>query len=97
MRYKHPQARENRGRASQLCAGGGGGAGIVRHAQPVRARSPELAELLRQMRIAQAQGQPTDDLRRAFHDAVARFRGDSKPLAAQVGSARPPAGRRGRS
>ena len=37
------------------------------------------------MRIAQAQGQPTEDLRKAFLEAVARFRGDSTPLAVQAG------------
>jgi hypothetical protein len=38
---------------------------------------PEVAELLRQLRFAEADGRPTGELRRAFLEAVARFKEDS--------------------
>lgn len=40
---------------------------------------PELTEILRQLRIAQAEGRPTDELRKALFDAVARIKAESPP------------------
>lgn len=42
----------------------------------------EIAEILRQIRLAQSQGKPVDDLRKALFDAVAAFKKDAVPLAA---------------
>ncbi len=85
MRYKHPQV-------AKIVAAPAAYAQAVEAApesfgKPSRSEPapPQLAELLRQMRIAQAQGLPTEDLRKAFLDAVARFRGDSTPVAVQEG------------
>ena len=85
MRYKHPRLAKIVAAPAEYAQAAEAAAesfGTPSRSEPA---PPELAELLRQMRIAQAQGQPTDDLRRAFHDAVDRFRSDSKPLAAQSG------------
>ena len=46
---------------------------------------PEVAELLRQMRIAQAEGRPVDDLRKALFDAIAAFKTESRAIAAGAG------------
>lgn len=44
---------------------------------------PEIAELLRQLRFAEADGRPTEELRNAFLQAVSRFKDDS--LRTQLG------------
>lgn len=41
---------------------------------------PELTEILRQLRLAQAEGRPADELRKALFDAVARIKADSPPV-----------------
>ncbi len=43
----------------------------------------QISDLLRQMRQAEAEGRPTDELRRAFLQAVQEFKQDSRPLLAQ--------------
>ncbi len=47
----------------------------------------EVSELLRQLRVAEAEGRPSDALRQQFLDAVATFRSESKVL--PLGSERP--------
>jgi uncharacterized protein len=41
---------------------------------------PDLMELLRQMRLAQAEGRSADELHKAFFAALAAFKADSRPL-----------------
>lgn len=41
---------------------------------------PELEDILRQMRLAQAEGRPVDDLRKALFEAVAAFRTESRTV-----------------
>ena len=48
--------------------------------EPVRAQAapPEIEEILRQLRLAEAAGRPLDDLRKKLFDAIARFKQDSQ-------------------
>lgn len=44
-----------------------------------------LSELLRQLRVAEAEGRPTEALRRRFADAVTAFRREAEPMAIRGG------------
>jgi len=52
----------------------------VSHGTPVKSQPapPEIEQLLRQMRLAEATGRPIDDLRKKFFAAVARFKQGGK-------------------
>lgn len=50
--------------------------------EPIRSEPapPELTEILRQLRLAQAEGRPVEELRKALFDAVARIKAKSPPV-----------------
>lgn len=92
MRYKHPQIAKIVAAAAQYAQTdvAPDSLGTTSRSEPA---PPELAELLQRIRVAQAQGRPTDDLRKAFFDAVARLRGEASPIAGRAQGKRPDVGR----